>query len=213
MSNVVERILAENNDFEGAKHLVEVEGLSDPKVCNLLNRLVAAMPADQKYLEIGTFKGLTLCSAAYGNKGKHCIACDKFRFWNKYTGWGFQARASFYANVDRYKANSATVEFHDMKSLTMFRKGLVKGPIGVYFYDGDHSYTATRDNILAAVPLLAPTSVLLVDDWRDPIIQSGTRDAIKQGGLRIEWERSLGGDRSKGRDFWNGLGVFVLAKP
>jgi hypothetical protein len=34
MSNVVEHILAENNDFEGAKHFVEIEGLSDPKVCN-----------------------------------------------------------------------------------------------------------------------------------------------------------------------------------
>lgn len=212
MSNVVEKILAENNEFEGAKHLVEVEGLSDPKVCNLLNRLVAAMPADQNYLEIGTWKGLTLCSAAYGNKGKHCIACDKFRFWNKYTGWGFKARAAFNANVERYKANSATVEFHDMKSLDMFRKGLVKGPIGIYFYDGDHSYAATRDNILAAAPLLASTSVLLVDDWRDPIIQESTRDAIRQAGLRIEWERWLG-QGATGRNFWNGLGVFVLQKP
>ena len=212
MSNVVEQILKENNDFEGAKHLVEIEGLSDPKVCNLLNRLVAAMPADQQYLEIGTFKGLTLCSAAYGNRGKHCIACDKFRFWNKYTGWGFQARAAFYANVERYKANSATVEFHDMRSLTMFRKGLVKGPIGVYFYDGDHRYAATRDNILAAAPLLASSSILLVDDWSDPIIQESTRDAIKQAGLRIEWERWLG-QGAKERNFWNGLGVFVLQKP
>jgi hypothetical protein len=212
MSNVVEKILAENNDFEGAKHLVDIEGLSDPKVCNFLNRLVAAMPADQQYLEIGTFKGLTLCSAAYGNKGKHCIACDKFRFWNKYTGWGFQARAAFYANVDRYKATSASVEFHDMRSLDMFRKGLVKGPIGVYFYDGDHSYAATRDNILAAAPLLANSSILLVDDWRDPIIQESTRDAIKQAGLRIEWERWLG-QGATGRNFWNGLGVFVLQKP
>lgn len=212
MSNVVEKILAENNDFEEAKHLVDIEGLSDPKVCNLLNRLVAAMPADQTYLEIGTFKGLTLCSAAIGNKGKLCIACDKFRFWNKYTGWGFQARAAFRANVEKYKATSATVEFHDMRSLNMFSKGLVKGPIGVYFYDGDHSYAATRDNILAAAPLLANSSILLVDDWRDPIIQESTRDAVKQAGLRIEWERWLG-QGAKGRNFWNGLGVFVLQKP
>ncbi|MBK9265108.1 MAG: class I SAM-dependent methyltransferase [Polyangiaceae bacterium] len=213
MSNIVERILSENNEFEGAKHLVEIEGLSDPKVCNFLNRLVAAMPADQKYLEIGTFKGLTLCSAAYGNKGKHCIACDKFRFWNKYTGWGFAARAAFYRNVERYKENSATVEFHDMKSLTMFRKGLVRGPIGVYFYDGDHSYAATRDNILAAAPLLANPAILLVDDWRDPIIQKSTRDAIQQAGLRIDWERWLGQGTTSGRNFWNGLGVFILSKP
>jgi hypothetical protein len=212
MSNVVERILSENNDFVDAKHLVEVEGLSDPKVCNFLNRLVAAMPADQKYLEIGTFKGLTLCSAAFGNKGKHCIACDKFRFWNRYTGWGFAARAAFNRNVDRYKSNSATVEFHDMKSLTMFRKGLVRGPIGVFFYDGDHSYEATRDNILAAAPLLANPAILLVDDWKDPIIQQGTRDAIKQAGLRIDWEKWLG-QGATGRNFWNGLGVFILSKP
>ncbi len=212
MSNIVERILAENNNFDGSKHLVEVEGLSDPKICNLLNRLVAAMPADQKYLEIGTFKGLTLCSAAYGNKGKHCIACDKFRFWAKSTGWGFQARAAFHANIDRYKANSATIEFHDMKSLAMFRKGLVKGPIGVYFYDGNHRYEATRKNILAAVPLLAPSSVLLVDDWQDPVVESATRDAIAQSGLRVEWERALG-EKTKDRGFWNGLGVFVLVKP
>ncbi len=211
MDNLIARVLEENDNFADAKRLVDVEGMSGPRLCNLLNRLVAAMPSDQKYLEIGTWRGLTLLSAAYGNEAKRCVACDKFRVWGRYTGLGLLARAAFRANVERYRGQTATIEFHEMRSLRMFREGLVKGPIGVFFYDGDHSLEGTRDNILAAAPLLANPAVLLVDDWSDPVIRDGTREAITRAGLKVCWERWLGKD-DVDRGYWNGLGAFVLGR-
>ena len=85
--NTAQEILETNHYFADATHLVDVEGMSTPRVCNFLNQLVAAMDSESHYLEIGTWRGLTLCSAAFGNDGKQVVACDKFRFVGAFTGW------------------------------------------------------------------------------------------------------------------------------
>src|SRR6185295_3947505 len=85
--NAAERLLRETDDFRDAQPVVDVAGLSSPRVCALLNRLVASLPPDEHYLEVGTWKGLTLLSAAWGNADKVCIACDKFRLWGRWTGF------------------------------------------------------------------------------------------------------------------------------
>lgn len=206
--NLAQRILQEHDDFEGAEHLVEVEGLSSPKVCNFLNQLVAALEPGEHYLEIGTWKGLTLCSAIYGNEGKVCYACDKFRLWGRFTGWGFQAKKELLANVARYGEGGATVHFHHMNSEKLFAKGLVPAPVKVYFFDGDHSFEGTKKGVLQAAPLLAQESILLMDDFRGEEIQRATYEGLKEAGLEISWERNL--TREEG--WWNGLGVFFLCK-
>ncbi len=209
--NFVQQIIEENKYFENAKHLVDVEGMSTPRVCTLLNKLVGHMEEKQTYLEIGTWKGLTICSAAIHNQGKNCVACDKFRFHGKFTGWGFKAKRALYDNLNRYESESAKVTFHHMRSEEMFRKNLVPDNIGVYFYDGDHSYKATRDHILAVNTLLADEAVILVDDWNDPAIQKATRDAIEEMDFEIEWEIELDGNQTQ-EGWWNGLGVFLLQR-
>lgn len=215
--NLAERILRENNDFVGAKHLVDVEGMSTPKVCNLLNRLVAGLDPSECYLEIGTWKGLTLCSAAVGNPGKLVVGCDKFRFLGKFTGWGFLAKRAFYANVARYSRGGATVVMHAMTSERFFRGPAPEKPVGVYFYDGDHSYQGTKDGVTLAARWLAPRATVLVDDWRDPEIQRATRDGLREAGLEILWEREFVGataldGQSDRTDWWNGLAVFYVEK-
>lgn len=211
MDNIALDILEETAELDGAEHLVQIPGLSSPRVCNLLNRLVAGMAPGDRYLEIGTFKGRTLLSAAYGNKGKVCYACDKFRFWGKHTGWGFDARRALYGNIARYRTTSAEIRFFEMTSRALFDRRLVQGPIGVYFYDGDHSYRGTHHGVVSAAPLLAHRSILLMDDWNDPIIRRATYAGIVDAGLDIVWERGLKGDHSE-RGWWNGLGVFYLEK-
>lgn len=210
--NYVEKILKDNNYFAEAKHLVDVEGMSTPRVCNLLNQLVGQMDDDEVYLEIGTWKGLTLCSAAYQNQSKKCVACDKFRFLGKFTGWGFKVKNALYSNIDKFAGESANITFHHMKSMEMFQRGHVPNNVAVYFYDGDHSYDGTYENIFAVGPHLAEKSVLLVDDWNDPIIQKATRKAIEDLELKIEWEEELEGVNQTQDGWWNGLGVFLLHK-
>jgi hypothetical protein len=210
--NLVEKFLEETDEFRDARHLVNVEGMSSPRVCNLLNRLVAGMDKGEHYLEIGTWKGRTLLSAAYGNRGRLCVGCDKFRFFGRYTGWGFRARRAFHANLRRYASESAEVRFFEMPSRTLFRRRLVPGPVGVYFYDGAHSYEDTRENVAAGAHFLSTRAVVLVDDWNVPHIRRGTLDGLAAAGLRILWSRDLEGDHSE-RGWWNGVGAFYVERP
>ncbi len=209
MTNIARAILEQHNDFAHAEHLVQVEGLSSPKVCNLLNQLVGALEDGEHYLEIGTWKGLTLCSAMYANPGKVCYACDKFRLWGRHTGWGFQARRALHANVGRYRPDGATVHFFDMESDKLFPQSLVPGRVKVYFFDGDHSYEGTRKAVVQAAPLLTQDAILLMDDFRGPEIPDATYQGIQDAGLEILWERNL----TREQGWWNGLGVFHLHKP
>jgi hypothetical protein len=210
-SNIAERVLTESSDFATARALVDIEGLSSPRVCALLNRLVAEMDPEEHYLEIGTWKGRTLLSAARHNAGRRCIACDKFRFWGRFTGPGFLARRSLYRNLRRYAKGSAHIEFHAVTSRELFRRELVRAPVGVFFYDGDHSYEETHHAIVSVEKYLSPRSVLVVDDWADPIVQRATRDALAEAELGVLWSRDLPGNHDEA-GFWNGLGIFYLER-
>ena len=208
-TNIALRILEENRDFDGAVDLVDIEGMSSPRVCNFLNRLVSAMDLEESYLEVGTWKGRTLVSAAWGNIGRVCFGCDRFRTWGRYTGPGFLARRALYDNLARYRGRTAEIRFFRTTSEQLFRERLVDGPIGVYFYDGDHSYAGTRHGVMAAAPLLSQRSVLLMDDWNDPVIRGATLAGIADAGLETLWHRALDGNHSES-GWWNGLGVFYL---
>lgn len=207
--NHAERLLRETNDFEGATHLVDVEGMSSPKVCRFLNRLVAAMDPGERYLEVGSWKGRTLLSAARHNAGRVCVGCDKFRIFGRYTGFGYKARRALKRNLERYAADRATIQFYDMPSARFFREPRLDGPVGVYFYDGDHSYGGTRRSVAAGARWLSPRAVVLVDDWNVPRIQSGANDGLRDAGVRVLWRRALEGDHTE-RTWWNGLGVFYV---
>jgi hypothetical protein len=210
-TNIAVEVLEENRDFVGATHLVDIEGLSSPRICRFLNRLVAAMPADEHYLEIGTYKGRTLLSAAHGNQGKLCVGCDKFRFFGKFTGLGVLAERALRKNIERYRPEGALVRHHAMRSEEFFARSLSPSPVGVYFYDGDHSYAGTQHGIVAAAPFLAERAVILVDDWNDPVIRRATRHGLRLACLRVLFRRALPGDHTE-RGWWNGLGVFYVEK-
>jgi hypothetical protein len=209
--NIAEQILLETDDFRDARHLVDIEGLSSPKVCNFLNRLVANLAPGERYLEIGTWKGRTLFSAAFGNHGKVCVGCDKFRLWGKFTGPGWLARRAMLHNITHYRDKGATVHFHHMTSRALFAGGYVPASVGIYFYDGDHSYEETHHGMEAGARLLSPRAVVLVDDWNDPVVQRGARAGMDQGGLRVLWHRELPGNHTEGT-WWNGLGVFYVER-
>ena len=211
--NTIEALLHANEDYRGARHVVDVEGMSTPRVCNLLNDLVGSMGPDETYLEVGTWRGLTLCSAIANNPGKRCVACDKFRFWGYWTGFGWRARRALYENIARHRPGGAEVSFYEMRSELMFRRGLVPDGVKVYFYDGDHSYGGTYRNILSAAPLLCAESYLIVDDWNQERVRRATRDAIEDAGLAIAWWRALEGVNGDQRGWWNGIGAFWLHKP
>lgn len=210
LSNEVDGLLRDTNDFEDALPLVDVPGMSSPRVCQLLNRLVSRLEAGEHYLEIGSWHGRTLLSAAMHNPGRLCIACDKFRVFGRYTGFGFRARRSLQRNLARYAGGRATIHFFDMPSSRFFRRRRFDGTLGVFFYDGDHSYRGTRESLAAGARCLSERAVVIVDDWNVPRIREATFDGLEDAGVRILWHRALAGDHSE-RAWWNGVGVFYVA--
>ena len=210
-NNIALAVLEEHQDFSGAEPLVDVTGMSSPRVCALLNALVRRMDPEECYLEVGTWQGLTLLSAALGNFGRTCIGCDKFRLWGRYTGWGVRARLALERNIGRYRGSTADILFHAVSSRRLFAERRISSPVGVYFYDGDHSYRGTRANLVAATPFLSDRAVILVDDWNDPAIRAASFDGLGEAGLSILWHRELAGDHSRA-GWWNGLAVFFVEK-
>lgn len=212
-TNLAKDILEKHQNFENARHLVNIEGFSTPRVCHFLNRLVAAMDPKESYLEIGTFKGLTTFSAAYQNKGKKVIACDKFQFFGKKVGFGFRVKKAFAKNLLQNASDeNANIEFYHLATKKLFQKNKVKGPVGIYFYDADHNYHPTKNAVLDALPVLSPKFILLMDDFDWEKVRRGTLDAIDEAGLKVLWQKELKGDKTL-QGWWNGLGVFYLEKP
>jgi hypothetical protein len=211
-SNIADRLLRETNDFEGARPLVDVEGLSSAKLCRFLNALVARMAPGEQYLEIGTWKGRTLLSAAVGNRGRVCVACDRFRVWGRYTGWGHVARRALQDNIARYRGDCAEIRVFDMRSERFFARPRGVCQVGVYFYDGDHSFAGTRRGIALGAGLLARRAVVLVDDWKDPVVRAGALAGLGDAGLLPLWSRSLPATVGDHEGFWKGLGVFYVER-
>jgi hypothetical protein len=210
-TNIAAEVLQENDYFRNAQGLVDVEGLSSNRVCNFLNQLVARMDEDECYLEVGTWQGRTLLSAAVNNPKQLCIGCDRFRPWGRFTGFGHAAKQRLMQNIERYRARSAEVRFFHMTSRELFAERRIPKPVGVYFYDGDHSYSGTFHGVVAGSAFMAERAVLLVDDWNDPVIRRATEDAIEQANLDCLWRVSLPGEHGP-IGWWNGVGAFFVEK-
>jgi methyltransferase family protein len=158
--SVVEGLRADTRLYLPA--LTTRRGFSSPRVEYLLNGLVAAMPEDEIYLEVGTLEGRTLEAAAVGNDEKRLVGCDP---------------------GDKYVSTPAdfppSVEFWPLPWWAVLPK-LTGRPVGVAFYDGDHGAGATAEFIAALEPRLAADAVLVLDDWDRESVRAGALHAFRR---------------------------------
>jgi hypothetical protein len=169
----------------------------------VLNRAVAAMPADQVYVNVGVWQGFTYFAGALGNAEKRCIGVDNF------SGWGKEdVRIAFEDRLARIGTPSQIM--HTMDYREYFEK-VHHDPIGVYVYDGDHAYEHQLNGLRIAEPYFADGCVVVVDDtnWRDPY--GATLDFIAQSDRR--WDMLLDCDTSATGHptWWNGVMVIQEA--
>ncbi len=123
----------------------------------LLNRAVANLEPGEVYVEVGCYQGATLVGAALGNAGARLFGCDNF---SQFDGAGEKLKA----NLNIWTA-SGQVAFHDMD----YREFLARAPwrparIGVYFYDGSHSFEDQFEGLRHALPHFSDRALVIVDD-------------------------------------------------
>lgn len=189
--------------------MLRLEGMSSNKCRHLLNNL-ASLP-NGRYLEIGVWKGSSLCNAVNNNEAtlKKIIAIDNFSLFGS-------PREEFHEIMNRClsESNTAIFQFIDSDAFGIDRPWMdPKAKINIYFYDGRHLeidhyhafqlFESMFDNIFVAI----------VDDWNFEDTRKGTQRALKEGGYKIHFQQILPARRNGDKvQFWNGMAVFVLEK-
>ena len=156
--------------------ILEMDGMSGVKYRHFINNLINSLE-DPRYLEIGCWKGSTLCSAIFGNKVKsYCI--DN---WSQFDG----PKDIFYKNIQK-----CTDECADIKIIFKeadFRKinytEIEK--YNIYFFDGPHEEQDQYDALMFVQPALDDEFIFICDDWNWEKVKNGTMNAIKKLNLEV----------------------------
>lgn len=190
--------------------ILSMEGMSGFMTRHFYNNLLEH-PEGARYLEIGTWKGSSVCSAMYKNKA-NVVCIDNF---SEFSG----PKAEFLENFEKYKGenNARFVEgdCFEIDPSTLGEK------FNIYVYDGAHEYEDHYKALTHYISCLDDTFIFVVDDWNWKKVRDGTLDAIRDLNLKVRFRKEirLTPDDSHtpyeagGRFTWhNGIGVFVLSK-
>lgn len=193
-----------DNKSKLSQDIFAIDGMSSPKVRRFLNNLCSLPSAS--YLEIGVWQGSTFIAALYGNTQtlSSAIAIDN---WSEFDN----QRGNFMRNTSLYlPQNSFKLYEHD--SFTLDIHAIFSRPIDIYFYDGNHSTESQRKAFTYFNDILADTFIAVIDDWNCERVQEGTRQAFKELGYTILYEKILPGTGADRENWWNGLYVGVIQK-
>lgn len=140
-------------------------GMSSENIRFLINELVKKYA--KTYLEVGTYQGCSLISAALYNPHVRCIGIDNFSKFNKnkHGKWTCSSSDVIQKNIE--KMDLSNVEFiqgdYKTELLKLFEKEK-ELKIDVYLYDGLHDYQSQIDGLNIIKPYLSESCIILVDD-------------------------------------------------
>ena len=196
---------AENNFSKITNDIINMDGMSGIKTRHFYNNLLNT--EDARYLEIGTWKGSSVCSAMCGNKAK-VVCIDN---WSEFGG----PKNEFLLNFERYKGeNDATFIEDDCYKvdISIFSK------FNIYMYDGNHSNESHYYALFHYYNCLDDIFIFIVDDWNWEDVRNGTKNSIHKLNLKVLYEKEITWDNSHtpeslARETWhNGIYVAILQK-
>jgi hypothetical protein len=198
---------AENNISKITREIMCMEGMSGIKTRHFYNNLLNT--EDARYLEIGTFKGSSVCSAMCGNKAK-VVCIDN---WSEFGG----PKDEFLLNFETYKGeNDAT--FIESDCFQVDVSALPK--FNIYMYDGNHTNESHYKALLHYYDCLDDVFIFIVDDWNWQDVRDGTLSSIQKLNLnilyekeiRLTWDNSCTPNPELSMNWWNGIYVAILQK-
>lgn len=133
---------------------LRIPRLSTLAIGYIINQLVSRMPEGHSYVNVGLYYGYSLIAGILGNPNQTCIGVDNFSD-------PAATRPLFERIYEMYKGQHS--RFHAQDYREYFSRSH-SGPIGVYYYDGDHSYEHQLNGLEVARPYLRVGSYILVDD-------------------------------------------------
>jgi len=180
------------------KGLLQIKRMSTFAIGTLINKAVSDMNSEDSFVNVGVWHGFTFFAGMAGNLDKSCIAIDNF---SQFDG----PKEEFLSLFNRYKSDKQY--FFEMDYRQYFEHAH-QSRIGVYIYDGEHSYQNQLHGLEIAEPFFSKDCVVLVDDtnWVEP--RQATLDFIAKSKNSYELILDVTTCRNWHPTFWNGLMVF-----
>jgi hypothetical protein len=195
---------AENGISKIDENLRLMEGMSGIKTRHFYNNLLTL--ENSRYLEIGTWKGSSVCSAMCGNSS-NVLCIDN---WSEFGG----PKLEFIENLNKYKGNN-NVEFIESDCFQVDISTI--GKFNIYMYDGNHTYESHYKSLTYFIDSMEDEFILIVDDWNWIEVQRATIDSINDLKLNVLWNKEIklnnDGLTTHDKDgWWNGISVFLIKK-
>jgi hypothetical protein len=195
---------AENGISKIDENLKLMEGMSGTKTRHFYNNLLTL--ENSRYLEIGTWKGSSVCSAMCGNSSD-ILCIDN---WSEFGG----PKSEFIENLKKYKGDN-NVEFIESDCFQVDISTI--GKFNIYMYDGNHTYESHYKSLTYFIDAMEDEFILIVDDWNWVDVQNATIDSINDLKLNVLWNKEIklnnDGITTHDKDgWWNGISVFVIKK-
>jgi hypothetical protein len=186
-----------------------MSGMSGKKYRYLINNLISFI-IDARYLEVGSWKGSTVCAAMHGNKCKVTCIDDWSHHGTNNQDFFNNTKESLSGNID------FTVIEKDFRQVDYSSIG----KYNVYFFDGPHEEKDQYDGVTLAQDALDYEYILIVDDYNFDRVRKGTQNAIKDLNLKVLAEvtvlSSIDGDvptvHHEKSEWHNGYYIAVINK-
>jgi len=200
--------MAENNISKINDEILGLRGMTGKKTRHFYNNLLSIDGI--RYLEVGVWKGSSVCSAMYGNKA-NIVCMDDF---SEFEG----PREEFLTNFNRFKGNNFAT-FIEKNCFSVDLRHLPK--FNIFLYDGKHDYQSHYNALKYYCDKMDDTFIYIVDDWNWDYVRDGTYHIINDLGFKV-LDRvviQLTDDNTHtpydiaGETWWNGLFACVLQKP
>ena len=198
---------AENNISKITNDIINMEGMSGTKTRHFYNNLLNTK--DARYLEIGTWKGSSVCSAMSGNEA-NVICIDN---WSEFGG----PKSDFLVNFEKFKGeNEAFFIENDCFKVDIS----VLPKFNIFMYDGNHTNESHYKALLHYYNCLDDIFIFIVDDWNWKDVRDGTINSIQKLNLkvlyekeiRLTWNNSHTPQPQAKNTWWNGIYVAILQK-
>ncbi len=162
-----------NPSFDLDRFLLPPEGQTTVFIGHLLNYATSLLEPGEAHLTIGVLFGRSLAYTINGHQDKVHYACDNFC-------WGPGVRERFLAWLWE-SSSMGVVRFVELDSTVFLRHEppLIRHPVGLFFYDADHSYESTLQSLRLAEPYLAREAAIVLDDTNLEAVRRAASDWLK----------------------------------
>lgn len=180
-----------------------------------MNRIILneVVKDNDRYLEVGVYRGSTFVCSLFGNNPHSAIAIDNFSQFNDQLE---DNKSVFIANVKKHVPQLLSkIALIDRNCFDLLTEHRIRIPanINVYFYDGGHEALEQEAAVTYYDGTLADEFIYIVDDWNYEPARVGTRQAFAKLGTIVhrEWEffTNFNGDNGS---WWNGFYIAVCEK-